>query len=104
MQPGSLAKADELVVDEAILDVVELVNVLHNCLTLGLVEIEGEASVLPAFGTRVDDIVVFADSIAGVDAPFEDSGAGAELRFAPQPPAARPAGGREGVECLVLWG
>jgi hypothetical protein len=29
-----LAKPNELVVDEAILDVVELVNVLHNCLTL----------------------------------------------------------------------
>jgi hypothetical protein len=34
LQPGCLAKADELVVGEAILDVVELVNVLHNCLTL----------------------------------------------------------------------
>jgi hypothetical protein len=34
LQPGRLAKADELVVDEAILDVVELVDVLHNCLTL----------------------------------------------------------------------
>ena len=67
---------------------------------LGLVEIEGEASVLPTFGTRVDDIVVFADSIAGVDATFEDLGAGADLRFAPQPPAARPAGGRKGVECF----
>jgi hypothetical protein len=29
-----LAKPNELVVDEAILDVVELVDVLHNCLTL----------------------------------------------------------------------
>ena len=36
LQPGRLAKGDELVVDEAILDVVELVNVLHNCLTLVL--------------------------------------------------------------------
>jgi hypothetical protein len=34
LQPGRLAKADELVVDEAILDVVELVHVLHNGLTL----------------------------------------------------------------------
>jgi hypothetical protein len=34
LQPGRLAKADELVVDEAILDVVELVYVLHNFLTL----------------------------------------------------------------------
>jgi hypothetical protein len=29
-----LAKPNELVVDETILDVVELVDVLHNCLTL----------------------------------------------------------------------
>ena len=29
-----MAKPNELVVDEAILDVVELVDVLHNCLTL----------------------------------------------------------------------
>ncbi len=28
LQPGRLAKADELVVDEAILDVVELVDIL----------------------------------------------------------------------------
>jgi hypothetical protein len=34
LQPGRLAKADELVVDEAILDVTELVYVLHNGLTL----------------------------------------------------------------------
>jgi hypothetical protein len=34
LQPGRLAKPYELVVDEAILDVVELVNILHNCLTL----------------------------------------------------------------------
>jgi hypothetical protein len=34
-QPArSLAEAEELVVDEDILDVVELVDVLHNCLTL----------------------------------------------------------------------
>ena len=34
LQPSLLAKADELVVDEAILDMVELVYVLHNGLTL----------------------------------------------------------------------
>ena len=34
LEPSSLAEAEELVMDEAILDVVELVNVLHNCLTL----------------------------------------------------------------------
>jgi len=34
LKAGSLAKSKELVVDEAILDVVELVDVLHNCLTL----------------------------------------------------------------------
>jgi hypothetical protein len=34
LQPGRLAKADELVVNEAILDIVELVHVLHNDLTL----------------------------------------------------------------------
>jgi len=34
LQPGCFAKADELVVDEAILDIVELVHVLHNGLTL----------------------------------------------------------------------
>jgi hypothetical protein len=39
LQPGRLAKADELVVDEAILDVVELVDVLHNCLTLILYKV-----------------------------------------------------------------
>jgi hypothetical protein len=39
LQPGRLAKGDELVVDEAILDVVELVDVLHNCLTLILYEV-----------------------------------------------------------------
>ena len=39
LQPGRLAKADELVVDEAILDVVELVHVLHNGLTLLLYKV-----------------------------------------------------------------
>ena len=34
LQPGRLAKADELVVDEAILDMVELVHVLNNGLIL----------------------------------------------------------------------
>ena len=34
LKAGSLAKLNELVVDEAILDVVELVDVIHNCLTL----------------------------------------------------------------------
>ena len=34
LQPGRLAKADELIMDEAILDVVEHVDVLHNGLTL----------------------------------------------------------------------
>jgi hypothetical protein len=34
LQSDRLAKPYELVVDEAILDVVELVDVLHNCLTL----------------------------------------------------------------------
>ena len=31
LKAGSLAKEDQQVVDEAILDVVELVDVLHNC-------------------------------------------------------------------------
>jgi hypothetical protein len=39
LQPGRLAKADELVVDEAILDVVELVHVLHNGLTIILYKV-----------------------------------------------------------------
>jgi len=39
LQPGRLAKADELVVDEVILDVVELVHVLHNGLTLILYKV-----------------------------------------------------------------
>ena len=39
LQPGCLAKADELVVAEAILDVVELVDVLHNGLTLILYKV-----------------------------------------------------------------
>ena len=34
-----LAKADELVVDEAILEVVKLVDVLHNFLTLSLYKV-----------------------------------------------------------------
>jgi len=33
LKAGSLAKSKDLVVDEAILDVVELVDVIHNCLT-----------------------------------------------------------------------
>jgi len=36
LKAGSLAEAHKLVVDEAILDVVELVDVLHNFLTLFL--------------------------------------------------------------------
>ena len=36
LKAGGLAKADPLVVDEAILDVVEFVDVLHNRLTLFL--------------------------------------------------------------------
>jgi hypothetical protein len=42
LQPGRLAKTDELVVDEAILDVV---HVLHNCLTLILYKVLDKASV-----------------------------------------------------------
>ncbi len=76
LKAGSLAKPNELVVDEAVLDVVELVDVLHNCLTLvldkmldnnisvrisrrdtldenlGLVEVEGRASVLLEYRDR----------------------------------------------------
>ena len=36
LKAGSLAEAHKLVVDETILDVVELVDVLHNFLTLFL--------------------------------------------------------------------
>jgi hypothetical protein len=39
LQPGRLAKADELGVDEPILDVVELVHVLHGVLTLILYKV-----------------------------------------------------------------
>jgi hypothetical protein len=39
LQPGHLAKADELAVDEAILDIVELVHILHNGLTLILYKV-----------------------------------------------------------------
>ena len=39
LKAGSLAKPNELVVDEAILDVVELVDVLHNFLTLFLYKV-----------------------------------------------------------------
>jgi len=39
LQPGRLAKEDGLVVDEAILDLVELVNVLHHFLTLILYKV-----------------------------------------------------------------
>ena len=34
LKAGSLAKSKEPVVDQAILDVVELVDIIHNCLTL----------------------------------------------------------------------
>ena len=34
LEPSSLAEAEELIMDEAILDVVEVVDVIHNCLTL----------------------------------------------------------------------
>jgi hypothetical protein len=39
LQPGRLAKADELIMDEAIVDVVEHVDVLHNGLTLILYKV-----------------------------------------------------------------
>jgi hypothetical protein len=39
LKARGLAEADELVVDEAILDVVELINVLHNFLTLFLYKV-----------------------------------------------------------------
>ena len=39
LQPGRLAKADELVMDETIWDVVELVDVLNNCQTLVLYKV-----------------------------------------------------------------
>ncbi len=39
LQPGRLAEAEELIMDEAILDVVELVDVLHNGLTLILYKV-----------------------------------------------------------------
>jgi len=45
LQLGPLAKADDLVVDEAILDVVELVHVLHNGLTLVLYKVLEKTSV-----------------------------------------------------------
>ena len=45
MQLGPLAKTDDLVVDEAILDVVELVHVLHNGLTLVLYKVLEKTSV-----------------------------------------------------------
>ena len=55
VQPGRLAKADELVVDEAILHVVEFVHLLHNTLILDKVldksisrwELEGQCSRQP---------------------------------------------------------
>jgi hypothetical protein len=40
LEPSSLAEAEELVMDEAILDVVELVDVIHNCLTFILHKIK----------------------------------------------------------------
>ena len=39
LQPSRLTKADELVVDEAILDIVEIVHVLHNGLILILYKV-----------------------------------------------------------------
>ena len=45
LKAGSLAEAHKLVVDEAILDVVELVDVLHNFLTLFLTKCWTKASV-----------------------------------------------------------
>ncbi len=43
LQPDRLAKADALIMDEAILDVVELVDVLHNGLTLILYKVLDES-------------------------------------------------------------
>ena len=43
LQPGRLAKTDELVVDEPILDIVELVHVLHNGLTRILYKVLGKS-------------------------------------------------------------
>ena len=56
VQPGRLAKADELVVDEAILDIVELVHVLHNGLTLILYKVLDKS--ISAYGNPKSNVAV----------------------------------------------
>jgi cephalosporin-C deacetylase-like acetyl esterase len=55
LQSGCLAKVDELVVDEVILDVVELVDVLHNCLTLILDNVLDKR--ISAYGNTKSNVV-----------------------------------------------
>jgi hypothetical protein len=47
LQPGRVAKADELIMDEAILDAVELVDVLHDSLTLILYKVLDKSAGYP---------------------------------------------------------
>ena len=51
LQPGRLAKVDELIMDEAILDVVELVDVLQNSLTRIILYKVLDKSILVPMGT-----------------------------------------------------
>jgi hypothetical protein len=55
---GSLAEAHELVVDEAILDVVELVDVVHNFLTLFLYKVL-DKSVSANGNPRANVVVIY---------------------------------------------
>jgi hypothetical protein len=59
----SLAKAEELVVDEAILEVVKLVNVLHNFLTLSLYKVMDKR--ISANGNTKANVAVDYEGLGG---------------------------------------
>jgi hypothetical protein len=54
LQPVSLAKADELITNEATLDFVELIDVLHNGLTLILYKVL-DKSISDNWNTKAND-------------------------------------------------
>jgi hypothetical protein len=58
-----LAKAEELVVDEAILEVVKLVNILHNFLTLSLYKVLDKR--ISANGNPTANVAVDYEGLGG---------------------------------------
>jgi hypothetical protein len=63
LKAGSLAETQKLVVDEAILDVVELVDVLHNVLTLFLYKVLDKS--VSANGNPKANVAVIYKSLGG---------------------------------------